>query len=96
MRCGTLVYELKSIPTISFLVPYLEPSDDKRYGRTIKGFSSWLISILSARSTLAAFLRAVTAAFNLSAYSHPAGERSESALYECSINDCPDYHQLLL
>ena len=32
-----------------------------------------------------------TNSLSRSEYSHPAGERSESALYECSINDWPDY-----
>ena len=32
----------------------------------------------------------VTKSLSLSAYAHPLGDRSESARYECSINDCPD------
>ena len=34
--------------------------------------------------------RSNTKSFNFSAYSQPAGDKSESALYECSIKDWPD------
>ena len=72
--------------------PDLSVSDASRIGRhriTIRGASS-AVSPLSTFSCLANFRRATTAARRRSAYSHPAGERSESALYECSIRDCPD------
>ena len=39
--------------------------------------------------------RSRTNSLRRSEYSQPAGERSESALYECSISDCPDYESQL-
>ena len=58
---------------------------------TKSGFSLPKVSPFAFLSSLNAFRLETTAAFSLSAYSHPAGDRSESALYECSIRDCPDY-----
>lgn len=55
-----------------------------------RGFSSPRTSPFAFLSSLAALRRAITAALSRSAYSQPAGERSESALYECSMRDCPD------
>lgn len=54
------------------------------------GLSSPTTSPFAFLSSLAALRRAITAALSRSAYSQPAGERSESALYECSMRDCPD------
>jgi hypothetical protein len=57
----------------------------------MRGFSSPGTSPAAFFSSLRAFLLATTAALSLSAYSHPEGDKSESALYECSMSDWPDY-----
>ena len=54
--------------------------DTKGSRRTNRGFSSATASPLAFRSSLTALLRAITAALRRSAYSQPAGDRSESAL----------------
>lgn len=57
----------------------------------IDGPTTSLRSLGSNPLSLSALARrSNTNSFRRAAYSHPAGDRSESALYECSINDWPD------
>lgn len=58
----------------------------------IDGPTTSLRSLGSNPLSLSALARrSNTNSLRRAAYSHPAGDRSESALYECSINDWPDY-----
>lgn len=61
--------------------------------QTNNGFSSPSVSPAAFLSSRSAFRLATTAALRRSAYSQPPGDRSESALYECSMSDWPDWRE---
>ena len=66
-----------------------------REGRGRKGRTTRRRSVGSMPRDSSDFARrSRTNSLSRSAYSQPAGERSESALYECSMSDCPDYKEL--